>query len=260
VSDNQLATVEAKPSDLYKISTDVAGLCKEFVARTALKLSGKGYVKVEGWQSIAAAHGCLAEIESVEEREIEGVHGVVAWAVLKRISDQAILSRASAFVGEDEDQSGVSGKKYARYAKVQTRAISRVCRNAFAFVVVMMNAGLETTPAEEVPREGFQEARSPQSYEKQIEGVLTDVYGNPAKDKEGRETGGTIYGGKIGGIGVWTKDEALGKDLLEFADVPVDAFVVPTKKSNRLTKINPKAAPDGDKFDDKEHELDDIPF
>jgi hypothetical protein len=37
----------------------------------------------------------------------------------------------------------------------QTRAISRACRSAFAHVVVMMNAGLSTTPAEEVPMEGF---------------------------------------------------------------------------------------------------------
>jgi hypothetical protein len=32
----------------------------------------------------------------------------------------------------------------------QTRAISRVCRSAFAHVVVMMNANLSTTPAEEM--------------------------------------------------------------------------------------------------------------
>ena len=38
----------------------------------------------------------------------------------------------------------------------QTRAISRACRSAFAHVVVMMNAGLSTTPAEEVPLGGFQ--------------------------------------------------------------------------------------------------------
>jgi hypothetical protein len=37
----------------------------------------------------------------------------------------------------------------------QTRAISRACRSAFAHVVVMMNAGLSTTPAEEVPYDGF---------------------------------------------------------------------------------------------------------
>src|SRR3546814_8677098 len=40
----------------------------------------------------------------------------------------------------------------------QTRAISRACRSAFAHVVVMMKAGLETTPAEEIPSGGFSDA------------------------------------------------------------------------------------------------------
>jgi hypothetical protein len=35
----------------------------------------------------------------------------------------------------------------------QTRAISRVCRSAFAHVVVLIDKELSTTPAEEVPRE-----------------------------------------------------------------------------------------------------------
>jgi hypothetical protein len=43
----------------------------------------------------------------------------------------------------------------------QTRAISRACRSAFAFVVTMMDAGLETTPAEEVPSEGFSDNNRP---------------------------------------------------------------------------------------------------
>src|SRR3546814_4663117 len=37
----------------------------------------------------------------------------------------------------------------------QTRAISRACRSAFAHVVVMIDADLATTPAEEVPDGGF---------------------------------------------------------------------------------------------------------
>jgi hypothetical protein len=45
----------------------------------------------------------------------------------------------------------------------QTRAISRACRSAFAFVVTMMDAGLETTPAEEVPQDGFSDAPRPAS-------------------------------------------------------------------------------------------------
>src|SRR3546814_11290148 len=44
---------------------------------------------------------------------------------------------------------------YAIRAMAQTRAISRACRSAFAHVVVMIDADLATTPAEEVPDGGF---------------------------------------------------------------------------------------------------------
>jgi hypothetical protein len=48
----------------------------------------------------------------------------------------------------------------------QTRAISRACRSAFAFIVTYMDAGLETTPAEEVPHEGFADAPRPVAYKR----------------------------------------------------------------------------------------------
>jgi hypothetical protein len=41
---------------------------------------------------------------------------------------------------------------------VQTRAISRACRSAFAHVVVLIDGNLSTTPAEEVPEGGFDDA------------------------------------------------------------------------------------------------------
>jgi hypothetical protein len=44
---------------------------------------------------------------------------------------------------------------YAIRAMASTRAVSRVCRAAFSHVVVLMDAGLSTTPAEEVPDGGF---------------------------------------------------------------------------------------------------------
>ncbi len=47
---------------------------------------------------------------------------------------------------------------YAIRAMAQTRAISRACRSAFAHVVVMIDASLSTTPAEEVPDHGFDDA------------------------------------------------------------------------------------------------------
>jgi hypothetical protein len=158
--------------ELYRTSTDAAGLCRDIVTRTALSL-GEGqnkrkYVRVEGWQAIAIAHGCIAASRDVVH--IEG--GMSAIGEVRRMSDGAVISTSEGFVGEDEPvwYGGVQrswkwgtqrGEKvwydktlpkrpdYAIRAMAQTRAISRACRTAFAHVVVLIDSELSTTPAEE---------------------------------------------------------------------------------------------------------------
>lgn len=148
--------------EAYRASTDAASLCKDIVVATASNIQGRKFVSVEGWQAIAIAHGCTAGARDVER--VEG--GVRAIGEIRRMSDGVVLSTAEGFVGEDEPTwyGGQSRGKtlpkradYAIRAMAQTRAISRACRSAFAHVVVMMKAGLSTTPAEEVPSEGFED-------------------------------------------------------------------------------------------------------
>ena len=156
--------------DAYRMSTDAAGTCRDIVVATASNIQGRKFVSVEGWQAIAIAHGCTAGARDVER--VEG--GVRAIGEIRRMSDGAILSTAEGFVGEDEptwyggqNRGRIMPKRadYAIRAMAQTRAISRACRSAFAHVVVMMNAGLSTTPAEEVPAEGFDNGPQPQRQE-----------------------------------------------------------------------------------------------
>jgi hypothetical protein len=152
-------------AEVYRASTDAAGLCKEIVLKTAMEIQRRKYVKVEGWQAIAIAHGCAAGARDVEA--IEG--GVRAIGEIKRMSDGIVIATAEGFVGEDEptwyggqvtDKWGKTKTlpkrpDYAIRAMAQTRAISRACRSAFAHVVVLIDASLSTTPAEEVPYGGF---------------------------------------------------------------------------------------------------------
>jgi hypothetical protein len=178
---NALVTVPQNNAEIYRASTDAAALCKDIVVATAMEIQDRKYVRVEGWQAIAIAHGCTASARDVER--IEG--GVRAIGEVRRMSDGAVIAEAEGFVGEDEptwyggtvekdEWTGPKGKRrktgnkittvlpkrsdYAIRAMAQTRAISRACRSAFAHVVVMMNAGLQTTPAEEVPEGGFHDA------------------------------------------------------------------------------------------------------
>lgn len=152
------------PADLMRQATDVAGVCRDIVSKTAIRIRGKKYVKVEGWESIATAYGCIAGARDVQITP----EGYMAIGELRKISDGTLIATAEGFVGKDEytwfGGEDPGGKKYsprpmyAIRAMAQTRAISRVCRSAFAHVVVLIDENLSTTPAEEVPYGGFQDS------------------------------------------------------------------------------------------------------
>jgi hypothetical protein len=144
------------PAQLMQISQDVAAVCGETIRKTAILIKGRQFIQVEGWTTLAAVHGYTPTIQSVEKLET----GFRAIAELRRISDGAFLSAAEGFVGVDElvwfggvDAGGrvwPARHEYAIRAMAQTRAISRVCRSAFAHVVVLIDSQLSTTPAEEM--------------------------------------------------------------------------------------------------------------
>lgn len=158
---NELTTVRtASNVEAYRASTEAADLCREIVIAASSSIQGRNYVSVEGWQAIARAHGCAAGARDVER--VEG--GVRAIGEVRDILTGALIATAEGFVGEDEPTwygGQMRGKTlpkrndYAIRAMAQTRAMSRACRSAFAHVVVMMKAGLSTTPLEEVPLGGF---------------------------------------------------------------------------------------------------------
>ena len=95
--------------------------------------------------SIATAHGCVLSASDV--KQIEG--GISARGIVRRVSDGLIIGEAEGFVGDDE-KTWASRPLFARRAMAQTRAMSRAARSVFAHVVVLMDAGLETTPMEEM--------------------------------------------------------------------------------------------------------------
>lgn len=173
--------IVANPGLQMRQATDVAGVCGEIVKRTAITIQGKRYVKVEGWMAIATASGCVAGATNVQD--VDG--GVSATGELRKISDGTLLATGDGFVGEDEptwfggekkvrDKTTETGwairelpprPMYAIRAMAQTRAISRVCRSAFAHVVVLIDSNLSTTPAEEIPDDGFHDYTQPSDEE-----------------------------------------------------------------------------------------------
>ena len=149
---NELITQNQAAIAMQK-GNNVADVCRELVNKTAVTIQQNRYVKVEGWQSIATAHGCIAG--SNEPVRVDGDDGgYKAEGYVRHMDTGEILSTAWGFVGDDELQ-WQSRPVYARMAMAQTRAISRACRSAFAHVVTLIDENIKTTPAEEVPAEGF---------------------------------------------------------------------------------------------------------
>lgn len=190
-------------------ATDVAGVCRAIVIETAQQI-GKGdkkYVRVEGWQSIAVAHGCVASARDVERLE----DGYRCIGEVKRMDNGQVISQAEGFLGDDEPM-WASRPTYAKRAMVQTRAISRACRSAFAHIVVLIDSRLSTTPAEEVPHGGFDDINTdkyekptpkPESISKadladitaKLNGVVTKTSGGEPRDMEvkfGKYKGSTL--------------------------------------------------------------------
>jgi len=153
----QPAAIQQAPRDLYRIATDVAGICREIVTKTAKMIQRRKYVCIEGWQAIATAHGCCLSIDQVSEDDAGNVTSI---ASVRRMADGAVLAHAEGFVGMDEPR-WKGGPRYARRAMSQTRAMSRAARAVFAHVVVLIDSGLSTTPAEEVPDDGFEHQAVP---------------------------------------------------------------------------------------------------
>jgi len=148
MSDLTIIPDSNNPVANIKKSTDVAGACKEIVSRTSIKIQNKKYVPVEGWMAITTAHGC--NLSATDVRQVDG--GISARGIVRRISDGITLGEAEGFVGDDE-KIWANRPLFARRAMAQTRAMSRAARSVFAHVVVLMDAGFETTPAEEMGHE-----------------------------------------------------------------------------------------------------------
>jgi len=152
VSDNQLIQHNGNGvATNFRQATDTANVCREIVKARAVRIGNKDHVQVEGWSSIAVAHGCVPSIKSVEKTE----DGYIAIAEIKRMDTGATICSAEGFVGNDEP-TWASRPEYAKRAMAQTRAISRACRSAFSHIVVLIDKNLSTTPAEEVPYGGFE--------------------------------------------------------------------------------------------------------
>jgi hypothetical protein len=137
----------ATPRDVIRQATEEANELANVIESRSLwvAIQGRKYVKCEGWTTLAALRGCLPREVTVDEFP-DGRY--VALVELVRMSDQAVLTRASAECGGPDDGTWQNRPPYARRSMAITRATGKACRIAFSWVMAL--AGYEVTPAEEM--------------------------------------------------------------------------------------------------------------
>ena len=118
-------------------------------------ISGRKYLEVEAWQTIAQAYGYSARV--VWSRKLEGG----GWEAHAEVIDPIgmVVSAAEAEAGTEGDNPWDKRPSYQQRSMAQTRAISKSLRSKLSWVVVL--AGYAATPADEMPRESHQQAQKP---------------------------------------------------------------------------------------------------
>ena len=134
------------PNDVIKRATAIAKALAKVIEDQKLfsVISGRKFVRVEGWSTLGAMLGVLPREVSVERLEDGGYLAVVE---LIRTTDCAVVGRGSAICGMDEKTWG-NRPEYARRSMAITRATGKAYRLGFSWIVTL--AGFEATPAEEM--------------------------------------------------------------------------------------------------------------
>jgi hypothetical protein len=163
-ADTEIVTVEPEirlgilpartPHDVIVQASAIAKELAKIVRenRLSVTLQNREYVKAEGWSTMGAMLGVLPrEVTELTRRFDDGAYE--ATVELIRITDGAVVGRASAFVGMDEkDRQGRltwgSRAEYARRSMAVTRAMGKAYRLGFSWIIGL--AGFEPTPAEEM--------------------------------------------------------------------------------------------------------------
>lgn len=112
-------------------------------------IQGRKHVNVEGWQTLGALNGLQAFTERVEvARTEDGFIEALAIVSARRVSDGTAVAQVEGFCSTREAR-WKGRDEYAVRSMAQTRATSKVFRQALAWVMVL--AGYEATPQEETP-------------------------------------------------------------------------------------------------------------
>lgn len=135
----------AGPSGVIEQASTIATQLAEIINSRRLysTISGKKYVKVEGWTTLGAMVGVLPR--EIDTHRIEG--GWESTVELVRANDGQVVGRGSAICTTDEPNWS-QRPDFAVRSMAITRATGKAYRLGFSWILVL--AGYEPTPAEEM--------------------------------------------------------------------------------------------------------------
>lgn len=139
--------------ELVERASEIAKRLADIIDKAQLfsNIQNRKFVKVEGWTTLGAMLGIVPVEESSVRLEDGSYEATVK---LVRSRDGQVVGRASAVCGMDE----IWGKRpdYQRKSMAATRATGKAYRLGLSWIMVM--AGYDPTPAEEMEPSGSKEA------------------------------------------------------------------------------------------------------
>jgi hypothetical protein len=125
-------------------------------------IQGKRYPKVEWWTTVGAVKGLFPYLISNVKLDRPDEIIYEARVEIRNPSGMAVTSAEAVCSNKESRWKGRD--EYAIKSMAQTRATAKAYRIGLSFLAVM--AGLEATPAEEVPSEGFKPDAESKAYPK----------------------------------------------------------------------------------------------
>jgi len=146
-TDNQLPMTYSleSPHTLIALADDLSKFITE--QHLSVKIQGKNFVTVEGWQFAGVSLGLVPVIQSIQNLSTVDEYKYQCSVNLIQVKSGEVVGTGYALCSNKEPNKR-SFQEYAILSMSQTRAISRAYRNVLAWL--MKASGFEPTPAEEI--------------------------------------------------------------------------------------------------------------
>ncbi len=138
---------DSAPKEQVAQASEIATVLKDVIEKQGLfsLISGKKYIKAEGWQTLGTFLGVTAREKSVVKHEDGSFE---AYVELVKFRDGTVVGGASAICTRKERR-WASADDYAVRSMAVTRATGKAFRLSFAWIVTL--AGYAPTNEEEMP-------------------------------------------------------------------------------------------------------------